>query len=157
MDGLHSSFYFQILLSLYQSFSDCTKSTNYNWYRRHFHVSQFCQFSSKTQEIILLCTFFQFYSVVSRNSKDHNSASFVVSFLFFFFLFFFFFFFLQLLGPVVWPRLGDPFVFQNSRGVCAAHFLGRVLRCAYTIWLYCQISISCTIPRWSLSTPPSHV
>ena len=25
----------------YQSFGDCTKSTNYNWYNRHFHVSKF--------------------------------------------------------------------------------------------------------------------
>ena len=30
LDGLHSSSYFQILQSLYQSFGDCTKSTNYN-------------------------------------------------------------------------------------------------------------------------------
>ena len=40
----HSSSYFQVLQSLYQSFDDCTKSTNYNWYNRHFHVPQFFQF-----------------------------------------------------------------------------------------------------------------
>ena len=35
------STYFQVLLSLYQSFGCCIKSTNYNWYKRHFHVPQF--------------------------------------------------------------------------------------------------------------------
>ena len=41
LDSLHPSRYFQLLQSLYQSFGDCTKSTNYNWYNRHFHVLQF--------------------------------------------------------------------------------------------------------------------
>ena len=61
--------------SLYQFFSDCTKSTNYNWYHRHFHVPQFFQFSSKIQVLIFLFTFFQFYFVVSRKNKVHNLAS----------------------------------------------------------------------------------
>ena len=39
--------YFQILLSLYQSFSDCTKSTCYNVHNRHFHVPQFFSISSQ--------------------------------------------------------------------------------------------------------------
>ena len=38
LDGLHSFSYFQVLQSLYQSFCDSTKSANYNWYNRHFHV-----------------------------------------------------------------------------------------------------------------------
>ena len=45
-----------------------------------FH--SFFQFPSKVQVLILLFAFFQFYSVVSRDSKVHNSAS----SLFFFFL-----------------------------------------------------------------------
>ena len=72
---LHPSRYFQVLQSLYQSFSDCTKSTKYNWYNRHFHVPQFFQFPSKVVVFIFLFTFFQFYSVVSRDSSDNNSAS----------------------------------------------------------------------------------
>ena len=40
----------------------------------------------------------------------------------FFFSFFFFFCWLSL-GLVVWSRLGDPFVSQNSRGVCVFNFL----------------------------------
>ena len=36
-----SSSYIQALLSLYQSFGDCTKSTYYKWYIRHFHILQF--------------------------------------------------------------------------------------------------------------------
>ena len=56
-------------------------------------------------------------------------------------------------GLVVWPSLGDPFVSQNPREVCASHFLGRILDCAYTICSYGQISISCTIPSGSPSPP----
>ena len=40
---------------------------------------------------------------------------------------------------VVWPRSGDPFVSQNPKEVCATHFLGRILGCAYTICLYGEI------------------
>ena len=39
LDGLHSSSYFQVLQSLYQSFVACTERTNNNWYHRQFHVS----------------------------------------------------------------------------------------------------------------------
>ena len=38
LDGLHSSSYFLVLQSLFQSFGDCTKSTNHNWHKCHFHV-----------------------------------------------------------------------------------------------------------------------
>ena len=58
-------------LVLLPSFGDCTKSTNYNWYNRHSHVPQLFQFPSKVQVLILLFGYFQFYSVVSWNSKVH--------------------------------------------------------------------------------------
>ena len=74
LDCLRSSSYFQVPQSIYQSFGECTKCTNYNWYHRHFHVPQFFQFVSKVLEFILLFVFFQFYSVVSRDSKVENSA-----------------------------------------------------------------------------------
>ena len=51
------------------------QSTNHNCYNRHFHVPQLFQFSSKVEVLILLFTFFQFYSVVSRNSKVDNFAN----------------------------------------------------------------------------------
>ena len=38
-DGLHSSCYFKVLQSLYQTVGDCTERINYNWYPYHFHVS----------------------------------------------------------------------------------------------------------------------
>ena len=57
------------------------------------------------------------------------------------------------LGPVVWPRLGHPFVSQNPRGVCASHSSGQILGCAYTICSYGQTSISCTIPSGSPCPP----
>ena len=59
-----------------------------------------------------------------------------------------------LLGLVIWPRLGDPFIYQNPRRVNASHFLGQILVCAYTICLYSQISVPCTIPNGS-PCPPS--
>ena len=76
-DSLHPSRYFQVLHSLYQYFRDCTKSTNYNWYNRLFHVLQFFffQFPSKVKILIALFAFFQFYSVIRPASKVHNPAS----------------------------------------------------------------------------------
>ena len=38
LDGLHSSFYVQVLLFLNQAFSDCTKRTNYNWHHLHIYI-----------------------------------------------------------------------------------------------------------------------
>ena len=111
--------YFQVLQFLNQSFGDFTKSTNYHWYYRHFHVPQFFQFPRKAEEPISFFVFFQFYSVVSWESKIHNSAS--------------------SLFLVVWPRLDDLFVSQNPRGVFASHSPGHILGCTYTICSYGQI------------------
>ena len=54
---------------------DCTESTNYNWYNRHFHVQQFFQFLSKVHILIFHFSFFQFHCGITRESKLHNSAS----------------------------------------------------------------------------------
>ena len=76
-DGLHSSTYCQVFQPLYESFDDCTKSTNHNEYKRHFHVPQFLNFPSNIEVFILLFIFFQFYFVVSRDSKVQNFASYL--------------------------------------------------------------------------------
>ena len=76
LDSLHPSSYFLVLQSFYQSFGDINKCTNYNWYNRHFHVPLFFQFPSKVEVLIPLFAFFQFHSVVRRDSKFHNSAIF---------------------------------------------------------------------------------
>ena len=55
-----------------------------------------------------------------------------------------------------WPRLDDPFVSQNPKELCASHFLGWILGCAYTYCSYDQIQTSCTVPRRS-PFPPSCV
>ena len=70
LDGYHSSSYFRVLQSLYQSFRDCTKSTNYNCYNRHFHVPQFFQSPGKVPVHMLLFTSFQFFIVVSLTAKS---------------------------------------------------------------------------------------
>ena len=53
--------------------------------------------------------------------------------------------------------LGDPFVSQNPWGVWASQSLGRILGCAYTICLYCQISISCITPSGSPCPPSCYI
>ena len=58
-----------------------------------------------------------------------------------------------LLGLVVWPRLGDPFVSQTPRGVYASHSPEQILGCGYTIYLYGKFWISCTIPCGSPCSP----
>ena len=62
-------FYFQVHQSVYQFFSDCTRSTNYNWYNRHFLVPKFFQFPSKVQVFIILFAFFQICPVVSQDKE----------------------------------------------------------------------------------------
>ena len=49
---------------------------------------------------------------------------------------------------VIWSRFGDLFVSQNLTGVCASHFPGQILGCAYGC-SYGQTSTSCTIPSGS--------
>ena len=61
----------------FNGLSYCAKSTNHNWYNCHLHVSHFFQFSSKVELFILLFTFFQFYSVVSWESKVDNFANYL--------------------------------------------------------------------------------
>ena len=85
-----------------------------------FH--SFFQFPSKVEVLILLFIFFQLYSVVSR---DSFASSLLYCWL--------------LLGLVFWSRLGDPCVCQNPIGVYVCYFLGQVLGCAYTIYLYGQM------------------
>ena len=59
------------------------------------------------------------------------------------------FFYWRFLGPIFWPRFGDPSVCQSMIGVYVCHFLGQVLGCAYTICLCGQISIFCSCPSGS--------
>ena len=74
-----------------------------------FH--SFFQFPSKVVVLILVFTFFQLYSVVSRDSKiDYFASS--LSFVF------------CSSGLLVfWPRLGDPCVCRSPIGVYVCHFL----------------------------------
>ena len=84
------------------------------------------KFPSKVDVLILLFTFFQFYSVVSPGRKANNLAISLFSF----------FFYWLLLGLVFWPRFGNPSVCQSPM-VC--YFQGQVLGFAYTICWYGQI------------------
>ena len=98
----------------------CTKSPNFNSYNCHLHDPQFFQFPSKVEVLIFLFTFFQFYSLVSWDSKST-----ILQFLFFFCW--------LLLGLVFWPRFGDRSVCQSTIGVYVCYFLGQMLGFAYTI------------------------
>ena len=85
-----------------------------------FMFHSFFQFSNKVAVLILLFTFFQFYSVVSRDGKINNFANSL-------------FCCLLLLSLFLWPRLGDPCVCQSPIGVYVCHFLEQVQGCAYII------------------------
>ena len=85
----------------------------------------FFQFPSKVQVLTLLSIFLQLYSVVIRDSKFDNSAS--------------SFFVVVVDYYKVWPRLGDPFLWQNPIGVCASHSPRGILGCAYIIFSYGQM------------------
>ena len=59
------------------------------------------------------------------------------------------------LGRVVWPRLGDPFIFQNTRELCESHSPGRILGCGYTTCSYGQIMVLIPVnyfPRTDVSS-----
>ena len=109
-------------------------------YHYLFYVSQFFSIPEQGLVFVSLFAFFQFYSVVSRDSKVYDSASSL-------FFFFSFFFYLLSLGLVVWPRLDDLFLSQNSSGVCAFQSPRRILGSNG------QISFSCSIPSWSTCLP----
>ena len=102
-----------------------------------YMLHSFFPFPIKVEVLILLFTFFLFYSVISRDSKVDNFASSLL-----------FFFFCWLLGLVFWPRLGDLSVCYIPIGFYVCYFLGQGLGCAYTICSYGQIYISCTSPCW---------
>ena len=91
-----------------------TERSNYNWYHRHIHVPQLFQFSRKVKVFISLFAFFRFYPVVSRNGNARYAAGSL--------------FLLSITWSGYLARLGDIFVSQNPRGVCASHFPGRMVQ-----------------------------
>ena len=79
-DSFHPSHYFQVLQSQYQFFGDCTKSTNYNWYNRHFHVPQFFKslVSSKYLSLFSYSFNFTLWSAGSTKSTILQVFSFLL-------------------------------------------------------------------------------
>ena len=92
-----------------------------------FMVHSFFQFPSKTQVLILLFTFFQFYSVVSQDSKVNNFANFL------------FFLLLIIIRSGLLTKIRWPVCMSKSRRSLWVSFLGQMLGCAYTICSYGQI------------------
>ena len=103
LDGFHTS-----SKSLCQSFGDCTKSANYNWYHHNFHVPQFLQFSGKVKVLISLFVFILYCGQPGKQSPQFSKFSFSCR---------------LWLGLFDWLRLSDPFVSQNPR-VYASHSPG---------------------------------
>ena len=123
-------------------FNNYTKSTYYNWYYRHFHIQHF--FSNS----LAWSTYFSFFLLSFKFTLRSGRAAISTIKQVLFFLDY-------SISQVVWPRLNDPFVFQNPRGVCPPHSPRRILGCVYTIGSYGQILIFYTFPsRWPSS--PSH-
>ena len=99
-----------------------------------FH--SFFQFPSKVDVLILLFKFFQFNSVVSRDSKVYNFATSLFRWLLF--------------GLVFWPKLGDPCVSQSPIGVYVCYFQWQVLGCAYYYYYYYSLirAFHISVSRW---------
>ena len=110
-------------------------------------TSMFLRFFKVTYEMYMYFSLFlisfNFTLCSTRTAKFTNRQ----------FLFTFCFFSLSQ-GLVVWPRLGDLFVSQNTGEVYVSYSPGRILGCAYTIYWYGQNEISFQIPCRS-PTPPS--
>ena len=127
--GLPSSSYFQILQSLYQSFGDCTKSTNYNWYHRNFHVPQFFQFPGNS-------VFFQFLicGLAGQQSPRFSKFSFSCW---------------LSLSLVIWLRVNDPF--ESQRSLCISFsrtdFRLCILLLLLSLLFYC-LRVLHTSVRW---------
>ena len=104
-----------------------------------FMFNRFFQFHSKVEVIILLFTFFQFYSVVSQKSKVDKFASFL---------------FLLLQGLVFWPRLGDLSACQSPIDVYVSFSRRGAGLCIYHLfvwlnWNFLYISQLITLPAQS--------
>ena len=84
---------------------------------------------------MLLFIFFQFYSVVSRDSKVDNFADFL------------FFFSWLLLGLVFWPRLGDLCVCQSPVGVCVLFSRTGAVLCIYHLFVWSNLNLL-NISQW---------
>ena len=83
-DGLQLSSYFQALRSLYQSFSDCSKRTNYNWCNCHFHFPQFFSIFFVSYRCLSFFSLSFNFTLLSRTEKSTILQ--VLFFLFFFFV-----------------------------------------------------------------------
>ena len=98
-----------------------------------FHSFVFFQFSSKVQVPILLFTFLQFYSVVSRNSKVHNFAS---------CLFFSFFYFIMIRSGLLAEIRWSVCMSKSNRSLCVSFSRTGAGLCIYHLndhyYYYCQ-------------------
>ena len=97
-----------------------------------FH--SFFQFPCKVEVLILFFTFFQLYSVVSRDSKVDNFTN---SRFLGFYLFIFFFFSCL----VFWPRLGDPSVCQSPIGIHVSFSWAGAGLCIYHLFVWSNLNI----------------
>ena len=156
LDGPHSSPYFQVLQSLYQSIVTVPRAPITIGIIVSIMFHSFFYFSCKVQVLFFLFAFFQFYFVSPLGQQSPQFCKF--SFLFFSSLLFFFFFFLLLiiirsgrLAEIRWSIC----TLKSHRSLYVPS-PGQMLGCAYTISSYNQILISCTIPWWSLC-PPSRI
>ena len=70
---------FQVFQSVYKSFGDRSKCTNYNWYQRQFHVHNFFNTLAGSIYLSLFSALFQFYSVLYSHIHIHNTCGNIVN------------------------------------------------------------------------------
>ena len=119
-DGLYSFSDFHLFEFPIQSFGNCSKHTNYNWYHHHPHIPQVFLVLWQGLSICLSFYFLLFSLGGVLEYQNPLNGKFSFSCKLALCLFF-------KLG------LGDPSVSQNLREFHASHFLGRVLVCVDNI------------------------
>ena len=72
---------FQLFQSSFQTFGDCSKCVNYNWYYSHLHIPQLPQFFGRVLVLVSFCT-----SLIFPLSSTGMSKFTIWQVLFFFFL-----------------------------------------------------------------------
>ena len=128
-----------ILKSLYQSFGDYTKSTNYNWYNCHFRVPQFFHSLTRSRYLSFFSYSFSFIQWSAITAKTTILQ--VLSFL------------LIIIRSGLMAEIRWSVCVSKSRGVCMSHSPEQILGCAYIIRSYDQTTVSYTSPSGSPSPP----
>ena len=125
---LNNAVVWSLLVILFPNSPAPVPATNYNWCYPHPPLQ--CFFSSPTRSLYL-SLFSLSFSFTQWSTRMAKSSIMKVLFIFWWLS----------LGLVVWPRLGDLFISQNPKELCAPRLLGRSPGYVYNICSFGQIKL----------------